>query len=59
MVIKTTCCIRITSYNVCYTKLLRPRVVKDKVIIGNGGAEFGVRGYVTAYDARTGTQAFV
>ena len=31
-----------------------PRVVKGRVIIGNGGAEFGVRGYVTAYDAETG-----
>jgi quinohemoprotein ethanol dehydrogenase len=31
-----------------------PRVVKGKVIIGNGGAEFGVRGYVSAYDADTG-----
>jgi len=35
-----------------------PRVVKDKVIIGNGGAEFGVRGYVTAYDAASGEQAW-
>jgi len=33
-----------------------PRVIKDKVIIGNGGAEFGVRGYVGAYDAETGEQ---
>jgi quinohemoprotein ethanol dehydrogenase len=33
-----------------------PRVVNGKVIIGNGGAEFGVRGYVTAYDAETGAQ---
>jgi quinohemoprotein ethanol dehydrogenase len=31
-----------------------PRVVKGKVIIGNGGSEFGVRGYVSAYDAGTG-----
>jgi PQQ-dependent dehydrogenase (methanol/ethanol family) len=31
-----------------------PRVVKGKVIIGNGGAEMGVRGYVSAYDAETG-----
>ena len=31
-----------------------PRVVDGKVIIGNGGAELGVRGYVTAYDAMTG-----
>jgi flagellar hook-associated protein 1 FlgK len=29
-------------------------VVKGHVLIGNGGAEFGVRGYVTAYDAATG-----
>ena len=26
------------------------------VVIGNGGAEFGVRGYVTAYDAATGAK---
>lgn len=37
-----------------YTITGAPRVVKDMVIIGNGGAEFGVRGYVTAYDAATG-----
>jgi quinohemoprotein ethanol dehydrogenase len=30
-----------------------PRVVKGKVIIGNGGGEFGVRGFVSAYDAET------
>ena len=39
-----------------YTITGAPRVVKGKVIIGNGGAEFGVRGYVTAYDARDGKQ---
>lgn len=33
-----------------------PRIVNGKVIIGNGGAEFGVRGYVTAYDAGSGKQ---
>ena len=35
-----------------------PRVVKGKVIIGNGGAEFGVRGFVSAYDAKTGEQVW-
>ncbi len=35
-----------------------PRVVKGKVIIGNGGGEFGVRGYVSAYDAETGKLAW-
>lgn len=37
-----------------YTITGAPRVVKGKVIIGNGGAEMGVRGYVSAYDADTG-----
>ncbi len=35
-----------------------PRVVKGKVIIGNAGSEYGVRGYVSAYDAATGEQVW-
>ena len=35
-----------------------PRTFNGKVIIGNGGADFGARGYVTAYDAATGRQAW-
>lgn len=36
-----------------------PRVFNGKVLIGHGGADFGhVRGYVTAYDADTGVQAW-
>lgn len=31
-----------------------PRVFDGKVIIGNAGADFGTRGYVTTYDAKTG-----
>jgi len=34
------------------------RVVKGKVIVGTAGAEFGVRGYFSAYDAETGKQAW-
>ena len=41
-----------------YTITGAPRVIKGKVVIGNGGAEYGVRGYVTAYDAGTGAQAW-
>ena len=33
-----------------------PRVFKDMVIIGNSGADFGARGFVTAYDQATGAQ---
>ena len=39
-----------------YTITGAPRVFDGKVLIGNGGAELGVRGYVTAYDAATGEQ---
>lgn len=37
-----------------YTITGAPRIANGLVIIGNGGAEFGVRGFVSAYDARDG-----
>jgi len=37
-----------------YTITGAPRVVNGKVFIGNGGAEYGVRGYLSAYDAENG-----
>ncbi len=37
-----------------YTITGAPRVAKGLVFIGNGGAEYGVRGYLSAYDADTG-----
>jgi PQQ-dependent dehydrogenase (methanol/ethanol family) len=33
-----------------------PRIVRGRVLIGNGGGEYGVRGYLTAYDADSGKQ---
>ena len=39
-----------------YTITGAPRVFDGKILIGNGGAEMGVRGYVSAYDAETGAQ---
>ena len=41
-----------------YTITGAPRVIKGKVLIGNGGAEYGVRGYVSAYDASDGKMAW-
>ena len=35
-----------------------PVVVKDKVIVGTSGGDDGVRGFVAAYDAETGKQAW-
>ncbi len=37
-----------------YTITQAPRVIKGRVVIGNSGGEYGVRGYISAYDAQTG-----
>jgi quinohemoprotein ethanol dehydrogenase len=37
-----------------YTITGAPRAARGLIFIGNGGAEYGVRGYVSAYDANTG-----
>ena len=50
--------VQTTDPNKRYTITGAPRVVKGKVIIGNGGAELGVRGYVSAYDVDTGKMAW-
>ena len=39
-----------------YSITLSPLVVKDKVIVGVGGAEYGIRGFVAAYDPKNGKE---
>jgi alcohol dehydrogenase (cytochrome c)/quinohemoprotein ethanol dehydrogenase len=41
-----------------YTITGAPRVFNGKVLIGNSGAEYGIRGYISAYDAETGKMAW-
>ena len=41
-----------------YSITMAPRVVKGKVMIGASGGEFGVRGWIAAYDAETGKQVW-
>jgi alcohol dehydrogenase (cytochrome c) len=41
-----------------YSITLAPLVVKDKVIIGVAGGEYGIRGFIAAYDVKTGKQAW-
>jgi alcohol dehydrogenase (cytochrome c) len=41
-----------------YTMTLVPLVVKDKVLVGVAGGEFGIRGFIAAYDAGTGKQVW-
>ncbi len=47
-----------TDQEQSYTITGAPRIIGDKLVIGNGGAEYGVRGYVTAYDLESGEQAW-
>jgi alcohol dehydrogenase (cytochrome c) len=41
-----------------YAISLAPLVIKDKVLIGNTGGDMGTRGFVAAYDARTGREVW-
>ncbi|MGV3592512.1 MAG: PQQ-dependent dehydrogenase, methanol/ethanol family [Gammaproteobacteria bacterium] len=41
-----------------YTITGAPRIAEGKVLIGQGGSELGTRGYLTAYDAQTGNEAW-
>ncbi|HEY5755102.1 MAG TPA: PQQ-dependent dehydrogenase, methanol/ethanol family [Steroidobacter sp.] len=48
----------LTDHSRSYTITGAPRIAGGKVIIGNGGAEMGVRGYISAYDTESGAQAW-
>jgi len=41
-----------------YSITVAPLVVKDKVIVGVSGGEFGIRGFLDAYDAETGKRVW-
>jgi alcohol dehydrogenase (cytochrome c) len=41
-----------------YTATAAPLIVKDKVLVGIAGAEYGIRGFIDAYDATTGKRAW-
>ena len=41
-----------------YAMTLAPVAIKDKVIIGVAGGEYGIRGFIAAYDAGTGDEAW-
>jgi alcohol dehydrogenase (cytochrome c) len=46
----------ITDYREGYSSTGAPLVVKDMVVVGIAGAEYGARGFIAAYDAKTGDQ---
>jgi alcohol dehydrogenase (cytochrome c) len=41
-----------------YAMTLAPLVVKDKVVVGVAGGEYGIRGFISAYDADSGEEAW-
>src|SRR4030095_4436610 len=45
-------------YRTGHSLTAAPLAVKDKVIVGMAGAEYGVRGFLDAYDAASGTRAW-
>src|SRR6476659_9894232 len=46
------------DYQNGYASTLAPIVVKDKVIVGVAGGEYGIRGFIDAYDAQSGKRAW-
>jgi PQQ-dependent dehydrogenase (methanol/ethanol family) len=49
---------KLGSINRGETMTMAPLVVKDKVLVGNSGGEYGVRGWLVALDAATGKQVW-
>jgi alcohol dehydrogenase (cytochrome c) len=47
---------KVGDYKTGHYLTLMPLVVKGKVIVGSSGGEFGIRGYVAAYDADNGKE---
>ena len=50
--------VKLAEASAGYAATMAPLVVKGKVIVGVAGGEFGVRGFISAFDAETGKQAW-
>ncbi len=49
---------QIDDYRKGFTATGAPLIVRNKVVVGMAGAEFGTRGFIDAYDASTGERAW-
>jgi len=49
---------KVEDYKVGYSMTLAPLAIRGKVLVGVSGGEAGIRGFVDAYDARTGSRAW-
>ena len=50
--------VEVANYREAYSITVAPLAVKDKVIVGIAGAEYGIRGFLDAYDAKTDNRAW-
>ncbi|HEY7387047.1 MAG TPA: PQQ-dependent dehydrogenase, methanol/ethanol family [Bryobacteraceae bacterium] len=50
--------VEVADYKDAYSITEAPLAVKDKVIVGIAGAEYGIRGFLDAYDANTGARVW-
>lgn len=49
---------KVAEYDEGYSITVAPLAVKDKIIVGISGGEYGIRGFLDAYDAATGERAW-
>jgi alcohol dehydrogenase (cytochrome c) len=50
--------VTIADYKTGHSLTVAPLAVKDKIIVGISGGEFGIRGFLDAYDAKTGERSW-
>jgi alcohol dehydrogenase (cytochrome c) len=46
------------DYKIGYSSTIAPLAVKNLIVVGVAGGEYGIRGYIDAYDAETGKRAW-
>ncbi len=50
--------VEVFDYKAAVSVTVAPLAVKDKIVVGMAGGEYGVRGFLDAYDARSGERAW-
>ncbi len=50
--------VEVADLNLAYSITMAPLVVNDKVVVGVGGGEYGIRGFIAAYEAKTGKETW-
>ncbi|HYI97685.1 MAG TPA: PQQ-dependent dehydrogenase, methanol/ethanol family [Bryobacteraceae bacterium] len=50
--------VQVVEYRTGYSLTLAPLAIKDKILIGPAGGEMGIRGFIAAFDAKTGREVW-